>query len=90
MTEKQIQTLIKNVQIRHPDIKASIDEPLHPEGEYFIDVCYKSKGVVIQWKYDGPFGVSLMRSDSGIGEKPDQLFSDMHEAIKRTLELLEC
>jgi DNA-binding Xre family transcriptional regulator len=71
-----------------PPAKLRLDEPDNPEGEWFLDIVHKGKGFVVQWHEGGPFGLSSMGKDTGIGQKADELYSTPEAAEARLVQLL--
>jgi DNA-binding Xre family transcriptional regulator len=84
---KSIHELIESVQKAIPAAKFRLDEPDNPEGEWFLDIVHKGKGFVVQWRKGGPFGLSSMGKDTGIGQKADELYS-APEAVEARLHKL--
>ena len=85
---KSIQELMESVRQAMPAAKFRLDEPATPEGEWFLDIVHKGKGFVVQWREGGPFGLSSMGKDTGIGQKADELYSTPQTAAARLVKLL--
>jgi DNA-binding Xre family transcriptional regulator len=85
---KSILELMERVRKAVPAAKFRLDEPGNPEGEWFLDVVHKGKGFVVQWREGGPFGLSSMGKDTGIGQKADELYSTTEAAEARLIKLL--
>ena len=83
-----IHELLENLRKAIPAAKFRLDEPANPEGEWFLDIVHKGKGFVVQWREGGPFGLSSMGKDTGIGQKADELFPTPEATEARLVELL--
>src|SRR5256885_4001531 len=53
-----------------------------------FDIVHKGKGFVVQWREGGPFGLSSMGKDTGIGQKADELYPTPETAEARLVKLL--
>jgi DNA-binding Xre family transcriptional regulator len=85
---KPIHELMEGVRKAVPAAKFRLDEPDDPEGEWFLDVVHKGKGFVVQWREGGPFGLSSMGKDTGIGQRADELYPAREAAEARLVKLL--
>lgn len=82
-----IHELMESVRKAIPEAKFRLDEPDNPEGEWFLDIVHQGKGVVVQWREGGLFGLSSMGESTGIGQKADELYS-APETAARLVKLL--
>ncbi len=85
---KAIHELMERVGKAVPAVKFRLDEPDSPEGEWFLDIAHKGKGFVVQWREGGPFGLSSMGPDIGIGQKADELYPTVEAVEARLVKLL--
>jgi DNA-binding Xre family transcriptional regulator len=85
---KSLHELMESVRKAVPAAKFRLDEPADPKGEWFLDVVHKGKGFVVQWHEGGPFGLSSMGKDTGIGQKADEVYSTPGAAEARLVKLL--
>jgi DNA-binding Xre family transcriptional regulator len=85
---KPIHELMESLRKAIPAAKLRLDEPDNSEGEWFLDIVHKGKGFVIQWRERGPFGLSSMGKDTGIGQKADELYSTADAVEARLVKLL--
>lgn len=85
---KSIHELMERVRKAVPAAKCRLDEPDNPDGEWFLDVVHQGKGFVVHWREGGPFGLSSMDGDAGIGQKADELHSTPAAAEARLVQLL--
>jgi DNA-binding Xre family transcriptional regulator len=83
-----IHELLASLRTALPAAKFRLDEPDNPEGEWFLDLVHKGKGFVFQWHDGGPFGLSSMGPDTGIGQKADELYPTAEAAQARLVQLL--
>ena len=84
-----IHELLESVRKAIPAAKCRLDEPDNPAGEWFLDVVHKGNGIVVQWREGGPFGLSSMGKDTGIGQKADELYWAPEAAEARLVKLLD-
>ncbi len=84
---KSMHELMESVRKAIPAAKFRLDEPDKPEGEWFLDVVHKGKGFVVQWREGGPYGVSSMGKDTGIGQKADELYPTPEAVEARLVKL---
>jgi DNA-binding Xre family transcriptional regulator len=85
---KAIHELFASLQKAVPAAKFRLDEPENPKGEWFLDVVHRGKGLVIQWREGGPFGLSSMGEHVGMGQKADELYPTTDAAEARIVKLL--
>jgi DNA-binding Xre family transcriptional regulator len=85
---RAIHELMESVRKAIPAARFRLDEPANPEGEWFLDIVHKGKGFVVQWREGGPFGLSSMGKDTGIGQKADELYATPEAAKARLVKLL--
>ena len=83
-----IHELMESLRKAVPAAMFRLDEPGNAEGEWFLDVVHKGNGFVVQWREGGPFGLSSMGKDTGIGQKADELYSTPEAAEARLVEIL--
>lgn len=62
-----------------------IDEPTHPEGEWWIDLEIDGMHSNILWK--PALGFGLFSDDSGYGSRPQEIYKNPAEASARILQL---
>lgn len=86
---KSIHELVERVQKATPAAKLRLDEPVDPDGEWFLDIGCKEQGFVVQWREGGPFGLSSMGKDTGLGQKADELYPTPDALVARLLQLLQ-
>jgi hypothetical protein len=72
-----------------PAAKFRLDEPANPAGEWFLDIVCKGKGFIVQWREGGPFGLSSMDRDTGIGQKADEVHPTLEAVAARLIQLLD-
>ena len=69
------------------DVQVSIDGPVKVDGPYVADFTWQTRHVVVEYSPKHGYGVSSS-DDLGFGEKPDEVFSDPHDAAIRVVEFL--
>jgi len=82
--------------IRHelPAARVSIDETVRGSQSAWLDIVYGEKWVVVEWRGEEGFGVSLLPihpayPGEGLFEGPDEIFADLEDAKNRILLLLD-
>jgi transcriptional regulator with XRE-family HTH domain len=85
---KSIHELLERIRKAIPEVKSRLDEPDNPEGEWYLDIVHKGKGIVVQWREGGPVGLSSMGKETEIGQKADELYSTLETAATRLVALL--
>lgn len=85
---KSIRELMAKVRQAIPTVAVHLDEPANPIGEWFLDLVANGKGVVVQWREGGPFGLSSLGGEVGIGQKADELYPTLEATEQRLLQLL--
>jgi hypothetical protein len=72
-----------------PGAKFRLDEPANPQGEWFLEIVCQGKGFVVQWREGGPFGLSSMSEDTGIGQKADEVYPTLEAVAARLVQLID-
>ena len=78
--------------VRHacPNVVISLNEPLNPEGEWWIDIREVShepeRLITLVWRPDRGFG--LFTQGNGYGDQPNELYREAERAITRITQLL--
>ena len=69
--------------------RAQIDlaEPAAPGGVGFLDIAYGGHVLAAQWQAKWHFGVSSPE-EHGYGERPDEVYKTVEEALARIADLL--
>jgi hypothetical protein len=86
-----IQSLIEILRAQDPDLELKLDRPENPRAPWWLDVERGDRRVVVEWRPDQGFGVSLTDKDdplSGLFSGPDEVFPDVEAAGHHVLELL--
>jgi len=70
-----------------PGVETKIEAPLRENGVWWLDVKLREQTLAIEWSRWQGFGVSSLPSQ-GLGEKPDETYTELEQATARVLELL--
>jgi len=70
-----------------PQCAIHVDAPSKPAGSWFVDVTLDHHHVVVECNPTKGFGVTA-NQDAGLGEGPEEVYSDFDSAARRLLELL--
>ena len=83
--------LIQRIEQVLPGVKASIDKPADPTGQWFVDFRYDDSLVTVDWKPPAPdFGISGGTCEGGdqCFGGPDYVVQTVEEATKKIVALL--
>ena len=86
-------TLYRALQQEIPGAELKLDGPLAEGKPNWLDVLYLGRWVVVEWRPDQGFGVSLLKQVKedpleGLFAGPDFIFADWAEAKDHILSLL--
>ena len=79
--------LIKLIETKFENVKASIDLPEDPIGESWIDITAGNFSTSISYRRGVGFGLYIM--DSVYGERPDELYRTVEKAAQRITQMYE-
>jgi DNA-binding XRE family transcriptional regulator len=82
-----VDAFVKELHRALPKSKVIVDEPARPEGAWFLDVRYRRKSLVVEYRRGKGFGLSST-GEGGLGEGPDEILPDATEAAARATQLL--
>jgi hypothetical protein len=74
-----------------PGLSANLDEPMDPQGKWWIDLKYQGHCVTVEWMPSIGFGVSAPTPETvvGYGEGPEEALHSLAETRDRVLYLLK-
>jgi DNA-binding XRE family transcriptional regulator len=79
--------LAARLQQTFPDARLTVSEPAAADGVGFLDISHGGNVLAVQWQEKWHFGVSSPEGH-GYGEKPDEVFHTVDEALARLTDLL--
>jgi DNA-binding XRE family transcriptional regulator len=82
-----IELLQDKLTTQFPGLKAALDKPSRPHGDWFLDVELGGKDLVVVWNPERGFALSS-REEIEFGEPPDEQYPDADSAFLRASELL--
>lgn len=93
MTSAELMAKIARHHIEHlieclsvQDLSYGIDEPLHADGEWWIDLAFEGFSTNVIWQIDCGFGI-FTSDDDAYGTRPDELYPEPELAAKRLWQL---
>ncbi len=82
-----IEHLKQRLESRLPGVTAVIDKPVDPKGPWHLDLSFKQRAVVVEWRPYLGFGIGF-RPACGYGEGPDEVIDHVGKTEERVLEIL--
>ncbi|HVG08340.1 MAG TPA: XRE family transcriptional regulator [Thermoanaerobaculia bacterium] len=82
-----IELLQEKLTAQFPRLKATLDRPGRPQGDWFLDAELGGKNLVAVWNPERGFALSS-RAEVEYGEAPDEQYPDADSAFLRASELL--
>ena len=85
----EVETLRSRIIELFPAVFASIDKPVNPNGNWFLDVRFGDKYTSIDWIPTKGFGLCTCSNpnDHGYGQGPD-IIVDLDVALQHVIDLL--
>lgn len=83
-----IETLWQRVKKAFPKAKCRLDSAETSSGSRFLDIDLDGFPMVVEWRKDGPFGLTAGR-DGAYGEGADETYPDLATILRRVQWLLE-
>lgn len=87
-----LERLVDALRAFSPDLDLTLDWSGEPGAPGWLDVAEQGRFVAVEWRPRLGFGVSLVDTSSdsadGLFEGPDAVFTDLHAAKERILQLL--
>ena len=81
-----LQVFLASLRNAIPNVEAKVDEPLDPDGLWFLDLSLEGPEVTVEWSPRRGFGVSA--SEAEYGELPDEVYLKEPETSARVVQLL--
>ena len=69
-------------------INFKLTRPRNSDGLWTLDVMYRSRWLVVEWRDAQGFGISVIDDDTMYGEGPDEVHSNYNDALERIGALL--
>jgi DNA-binding XRE family transcriptional regulator len=85
--EERVEKLGRLLRERIPGIEIDVDRPSRSRGDWFIDTRLDGRSFVIEFRPALGFGLSSIPGE-GLGEGPDEFFTDEPSVVERVAELL--
>jgi hypothetical protein len=83
----KIQLLEAMIKLALPDAIVELEIPDSPAKPWWLDVTVRGRHIVVEWRPQRGFGVSLITENDGYGEGPDKVFEDLAKASVNILAL---
>lgn len=77
---------IAAVENAFPQAKITLDEPLKPSGDWWIDLVIGDFRTTLLWR--AGFGFGVFTTSDGYGQRPDERYEDAGLALKRLTQLI--
>ncbi|MEA2558600.1 MAG: hypothetical protein QOH06_104 [Acidobacteriota bacterium] len=82
-----IELLQERLTAQFPRLKAALDKPSRPRGDWFLVANLGGKNLAVMWNPERGFALSS-REKIEYGEAPDEQYPDADSAFLRASELL--
>lgn len=86
MADSPIQTLMYRLKGKYPSLELSLDAPVSPDGEWFLDASLGSRQFTIQWHRLRGFGLSFTLGE--YGENPSEVYTSIDAVFGRIVSVL--
>lgn len=84
----ELQAFADTIRTLLPGVTVKQDEPLRPDGFWWLDLVWEKRELTVGWSERTGFGVSR-ELEPGYGEGPHEMCADAKAAAERTAELLQ-
>jgi DNA-binding XRE family transcriptional regulator len=85
---KDIQQIAQLLKTEFPRLRSELELPKDPGGIYWLDLELDGHTVTVEWKKGVGFGISASSMDPIYGEKPEETYVAIEDAVGRIRQLL--
>lgn len=86
MADLPIQSLTYLLKGKYPSLEVTLDAPVSPNGDWFLDISSGPQHLVVQWNQTKGFGLSLAPGE--YGENPSETYSSTDAVYGRIISIL--
>jgi predicted RNase H-like HicB family nuclease len=85
----ELEQLCEFIRQELPAAVITVDKPTSAQGNWFVDILLDKHEVTVEWSIRRGFGISASPVLPGLGEGPEETYSDPYDATARVFHLLK-